>query len=121
MADDQKYITFRRSEFFTMMGFLALPPWTDDDGTLLGADIDCAVLGEKIQAEVAGIELVDAVVIRRRDIFASPCLATYANMIGLVAQNIDDPKKAADLLDIADYFERQANLAADEGFKLPDV
>jgi hypothetical protein len=53
--------------------------------------------------------------------FASPCLATYANMIAMVATHIDDKDQAEELLNIADYFDRQANLAADEGFKLPDV
>jgi hypothetical protein len=67
------------------------------------------------------VELVDAVVIRRRDMFASPCLATYANMIAMVATHIDDKDQAEELLNIADYFDRQASLAADEGFKLPDV
>jgi len=42
-------------------------------------------------------------------------------MIGLVASREADPKVKANLLDIADYFERQAELAAEEGFKLPDV
>lgn len=61
-------------------------------------------------------ELPDAVVIRRQDLFASPCLATYANMIALVARRVEDPE----LLAIADYFEDQAQLAAEEGRKYPD-
>ena len=65
-------------------------------------------------------ELPDAVVIRRQDLFASPCLATYANMIALVAKNHPDIKVSQDLLAIADYFEDQARLAAEEGYKLPD-
>ena len=65
-------------------------------------------------------ELPDAVVIRRQDLFASPCLATYASMISLVAKNTSDPDTAKELLAIADYFEDQAQLAAAEGFKLPD-
>ena len=101
MADDQKYITFRRDDFAR---------WWQQGS-----------VGGTIHDLPEPEELVDAVVIRRRDIFASPCLATYANMIGLVAQNIDDQKKAAELLEIADYFDRQANLAADEGMKLPTL
>ena len=65
-------------------------------------------------------ELPDGVVIRRQDLFASPCLATYASMIALVARNITDTAQAAELLAIADYFEDQAKMAADEGRKLPD-
>jgi hypothetical protein len=65
-------------------------------------------------------ELPDAVVIRRQDLFASPCLATYASMISLVAKNHGDPDVAKELLAIADYFEDQAQHAAAEGYKLPD-
>jgi hypothetical protein len=66
---------------------------------------------------VVGDALVeDAVVIRRQDLFAAPCLATYANMIALVAKRVEDPE----LLAIADYFEDQARLAAEEGHKYPD-
>lgn len=120
MADD-KYITFRRSDFFIMMGFLALPPWTDENGQLIGENIDCAPLAALIQAEAAKIELADAVVIRRQDLFASPALATYAAMIAIVTKREQDPVVKQSLLDIADYFERQGELAAAEGYKLPDV
>jgi hypothetical protein len=65
-------------------------------------------------------ELDDAVVIRRQDLFASPCLATYASMIAMVANNITDEEQAKELMAIADYFEDQAKLAAEEGYKLPD-
>lgn len=64
--------------------------------------------------------LPDAVVIRRQDKFASPALFTYANMIAMVAVEIDDPDRKKGLLAIADYFHRQAELAGDEAFKLPD-
>jgi len=65
--------------------------------------------------------LPDAVVIRRQDKFASPALATYAAMIGLVASEHPDPRVKVELLAISDYFEHQAQLAADEGYKLPDL
>ena len=65
-------------------------------------------------------ELPDGVVIRRQDLFASPCLATYASMISLVAKNHPDITVSQELLAIADYFEDQAQLAAEEGWKLPD-
>lgn len=119
MSQD-KYIVFKRNEFFEMMGYLALPPW-EDNGTLLGADMDSAPQAAAILAEVAKHELADAVVIRRQDRFASPCLFTYANMIALVADNIDDKERGKELLRIADYFHDQAVLAADDGYKLPTI
>ena len=61
-------------------------------------------------------------VIRRQDFFASPALATYAAMIAMAIKLANyDSAHAQDLLQIADYFERQAALAADEGFKFPTV
>ena len=103
MATDsnEKYITFKRSEFNRWWG----------QGSV----------GGTIHDVPAPEELFDAVVIRRQDLFASPCLFTYANMIALVADNIDDRRQAAELMRIADYFHDQAVLAADEGHKLPDV
>jgi len=90
---DAKYIVFKREDFESMVwGNSNYTPW----------------------------EIKDAVVIRRQDLFASPCLATYAACIALVASREQDPKTKTELLDIADYFERQAQLAAEEGFKLPD-
>jgi len=65
-------------------------------------------------------ELPDGVVIRRQDLFASPCLATYASMIAMVAKSHGDPEVGKELQAIADYFEDQAQLAAAEGWKLPD-
>lgn len=65
-------------------------------------------------------ELPDAVVIRRQDLFAAPALDTYASMIAMVAGNVSDPEVGKELLAIADYFEDQAQLAAAEGYKLPD-
>ena len=77
-----------------------------------------AVLGSNDSTHIVVSDAVvpDAVVIRRQDLFASPCLATYANMIALVARRVEDPE----LLAIADYFEDQAQLAAEEGRKYPD-
>lgn len=66
------------------------------------------------------LEIRDAVIIRRQDKFASPCLATYAQMIAMVAENTDHADTAKELMAIADYFDGQAKLAADEGWKLPD-
>jgi hypothetical protein len=63
--------------------------------------------------------LEDAVVIRRQDLFASPCLLTYATMITMVAQHHSDEKVKAELQIIADYFHNQGVLAGEEGWKLP--
>jgi hypothetical protein len=94
---DEKYVTFKRDEFLKVLG--ALPGYQ-----------------EHAHNAFQEAELPDAVVIRRQDLFAAPCLATYANMIALVAKRVEDPE----LLAIADYFEDQARLAAEEGHKYPD-
>jgi hypothetical protein len=41
-------------------------------------------------------------------------------MIALVAKNHPDQEQAKRLMAVADYFEDQAQLAAEEGYKLPD-
>jgi hypothetical protein len=93
---DDKYVTFKREDF------------------------ERHIFGQAA-ARYADYELTDAVVIRRQDLFASPALATYAACIAITAQTMPvGPTKDA-LLDVGDYFERQSQLAADEGFKLPDV
>lgn len=93
---DDKYIVFKSDDFFNQVKGLPVALW-------------------------ASIAIPDAVVIRRQDKFASPALATYAAMIAVVVSETDDPDKRAKLLQVADYFEDQAKLAADEGHKLPDV
>lgn len=94
MADD-KYVTFKRDDVIRVAeGYVTFP----------------------IKAE-----LPDAVVIRRQDFFASPALAGYAASIAIAIRLTMDPEVCARLQDVADYFQRQSELAADEGFKLPDV
>lgn len=63
----------------------------------------------------------DAVVIRRQDRFASPCLLTYAAMISMVAENHPITNVQMELLAIADYFHHQGVLAGEEGYKLPSI
>ena len=101
-AVNQKYIVLRRDK---------LP------------EGDLAILrsGSGINIVVSDAIVEDAVVIRRQDLFASPCLATYASMIALVANNVSDHDLSKELTAIADYFEDQARLAAEEGYKLPDL
>jgi hypothetical protein len=94
---EEKYITFKREEFEGWLNHLSM-----------------------LLDEARELSLKDAVVIRRQDLFASPCLATYSSMISMVANNISNPTQAKELMAIADYFEDQARLAAAEGYKLPD-
>ena len=80
-----KYVTFKRADLLSVTdGYVTFPTNT---------------------------ELLDAVVIRRQDKFASPCLATYASMISMVAANHSDPQVKEELMRVADYFEDQAKLA----------
>ena len=118
---DEKYITFKRSDFYMMMGFLGLPPWRDQvTGDLVGTTMDCAPLAQSIIDEAERTCLKDAVVIRRQDYIAAPALNSYAHLIGLAATMNDDPSKAENLRAVADYFHQQAELAAVEGWKWPD-
>jgi len=119
--NDQKYIVFKRTEFFELLGEIALPPWRDHDDELIGVKVDCASLTEKILKRVGETELVDAVVIRRQDLFASPCLLAYSIMIGMVASHHGDDDVRVELQKIADYFHAQGTLAGEEGWKLPDL
>ena len=67
-------------------------------------------------------EVDDAVVIRRKDAFASAALHTYANSIGVAAKCIGmlAPEVSTRLLNIADYFHTQAVLSDDTDTRLPD-
>lgn len=118
---NEKYITFKREDFYQMMGQLALPPHAAPDGSLVGTDWDSAPIAQKIEALAEEVSLDDAVVIRRQDLFASPCLATYASMIAMVAKSHGDAEVGKELQTIADYFEDQAQHAAAEGYKLPTL
>lgn len=97
---DEKYITFKRQDFLEWLGEISPDGYLDD---------------------VNALALDDAVVIRRQDKFASPCLITYASMIAMVGEHHPEPPVRAELLLIADYFQRQGELAGDEAFKLPDL
>lgn len=99
--DYNKYITFKRDDFVRVM---------------IAAGIETVKIFEEIGKE----ELKDAVVIRRQDKFASPCLLTYAAMIAMVADSIESDR-GEELGLIADYFHQQGVLAGEEGWKLPDL
>lgn len=99
MESVNKYVTFKRDEFLR---------WLEEDVQPMAA------------AEFMPDEIPDAVVIRRQDLFAAPALATYADCIGLVSKTTDDKELQKRLLKVADFFQDQAKLAADEGYKWPD-
>lgn len=96
MSDD-KYITYKRKDLANYFQSDVVP-WDMED-----------------------IEVKDAVVIRRQDLFASPALAGYAAAIAIAIRLTTDADVAKELMKVADYFQRQSELAADEGFKYPDV
>ena len=108
MPTDDKYMTFKRQDFLEWLGEMSTLDLSKRESPMLVAD-------------ALAMALPDAVVIRRQDKFASPCLLTYASMISMVGDNHPDPKVRAELLDIADYFQRQGELAGEEAWKLPDL
>jgi len=110
-VNEEKYIVFKRETLIQLFGELALPR----------GDVDCAPVAEHILERIAEEQLPDAVVIRRQDSFASPCLLTYAAMISMVAEHHPERKVAEELLAIADYFHHQGVLAGEEGYKLPTL
>lgn len=108
MPTDDKYVTFKRQDLMEWLGEMSTLDWRDRPPSLFVDDINA-------------MALADAVVIRRQDRFASPCLLTYAQMVAMVGEHHPDPKVRAGLLDIADYFQRQGELAGEEAYKLPDL
>lgn len=104
-ADDEKYIVFKRSDFLKHATPRAMNM----------ATAEMAARGWE------AIEVKDAVVIRRQDLFASPALATYSACIGMVAAREGDDTVKKELRIVADYFDRQSQLAAVEGYKLPTL
>lgn len=102
--DPKKYATFNRQE---LLDALALRTANDP------------VLYETLRKVLTKIEIDDAVVIRRQDLFAAPALHGYAASID-VAIRMGDPASMRDLKAVADYFHEQAVLADAESYKLPD-
>lgn len=105
---DEKYVVFKRNEFYEMMGALALPPYEGVDDN--GGNVDCAPIAEKIINTVEATAIDDAVVIRRQDVFSTPALDAYYFVLRLLER----------LQDIADHFHTQAQLAWNTDRKLPD-
>lgn len=103
---DGKYITFKRTEFNAFMNNLLaqLPS------------------GDEVRVTGATLEVQDAVVIRRQDVFAPPALDAYANLIEAALQiaRDTDSEEHEQLVNIADYFHQQAAEAWVTQRKLPD-
>lgn len=107
MNDDEKYVVFKRSEFENLL------------------DVHDAWGMEMMRLE-------DAVVIRRRDLFAAPALDTYANSITIAIdvmcghdmpldEAIEASATIGRLQEIADYFHDQARKSWEtQSRKLPD-
>lgn len=99
---DDKYIVFKRDEFTNWLYTVNPGPGIDP--------------------------VMDAVVIRRQDVFAPPALDTYANgiqiaieaMLGVGTDNPSPIPGVHRLQDIADYFHRQAAASWQSVRKLPD-
>lgn len=72
------------------------------------------------------MEIDDAVVIRRQEVFSGPALAAYAHGIHIAIKvarlhETGEPNETARrLVEIADYFHEQSELAYGESFKIPD-
>lgn len=94
--DDHKYVVYKTED---------LDEWVDKHTIALDVPV-----------------VLDAVVIRRQDLFAGPALDAYASSISIAAKllSASDPVQAAELQKVADYFYEQAQAAHEEGYKIPD-
>lgn len=106
---NEKYVVFKREDYEREMGQAQISP---------------------NKSYFDAIEVPDAVVIRRQDVFASPAFDSYSNTILAAAETIrysagtlDNDilqKQLAKLNEVADYFHEQAELSAHVNKKLPD-
>lgn len=101
--DPHKYIVFKREDFFQMMGRYGLPT----------GDVDCAPVAQEIINAADDLSLGDAVVIRKKDYFASSALYAYASAVGTLADIADEHDTlSADeierLRDLSEFFAGEA-------------
>lgn len=47
-ASDQDFVVLPREPLFEFLGEMALPPWTDADGSIIGGGIDCAPIASRL-------------------------------------------------------------------------
>lgn len=115
MAQDEKYIVIKRSDWDNILIREANPSLDGNVGRILN--------------DVASAQVPDAVVIRRQDIFAPPALDSYANGITLALEVLSEADGGADIYDaeipkrlreIADYFHEQAQASWNTVRKVPD-
>ncbi len=56
---DRDFMVVPKDALFEFMGEMALPPWTDSDGSTIGGSIDCAPIAERIRAWFKAHDLSD--------------------------------------------------------------
>lgn len=106
MGIDSKYVVFKREELLAVF-----PEYH---------------VGTFEQDAILSVSLDDAVVIRTQDAFAGPALHAYAANIALAAAILasdgtsEHRAKAAELMQIGDYFHVRAVEADEQALKLPD-
>lgn len=102
-TQNEKYIVFKREDWDRLLK-------------------ENAEVNEPTDWGWGGLEVHDAVVIRRQDVFAPAGLNAYAHSIAIAVNIIKAmaPELADSLQRSADYFHEQAELAMDEAHKLPD-
>lgn len=126
-SPDEKYITFKRNDFYELMGKLALPsPQTFGWNQYT----DCAAIAQRVHHEAESVCVADAVVIRTHDAFAGPALHAYCDSITLVIKAIEqlvpEPEDGvkeglAGLISVSDYLHQRAVEADAWDYKrLPD-
>lgn len=54
---ETNYITFTTADFYTMMGRLALPPWSDGKKVIVGENFDCGALADEIIKEAKRLQV----------------------------------------------------------------
>lgn len=126
--DDQKYIVFKRSEFYQLMGELALPPWGHANSEMCGSEVDCAPIAEKIKRKSEELEVPDATVIRGQDLFSGPVLHQYAGEISTSLEILEllgvgelTHPAIKYLKEVREYFANRAADADGASFKkIPD-
>lgn len=144
---DDKYIVFKREDFYALMGELALPPYSGKVAATIGCGCechrspgvshvapcceaptyesageqwDCSEIASKIIERAEAAKVADAVVIRRQDAFAPPALDVYEGGIGVALELAPKNGITERLQEIRDYFHRQAEAAWHTHRKIPD-
>lgn len=61
MSDDapKEFVVLPRHALFEFLGEIALPPWEDEQGEIIGSRIDCAPIADRITRWVDEHDLSD--------------------------------------------------------------